>query len=262
MPGSSLFDRLLCCCVTNGSGQVGSDDYLFNAGGSSLVGAVSVAHEQVADFSLSSAAPRFPSGGPSGGGGAPQDAPAGGGGAPPSAAYAAGGSGPGDEAGYGYGYGIGFNGQAAVVVSAEEKEREKARLQKLVKEFAKEAVTGIVVSLISPQKGILSPHFFQMDRHLTVFSLQPKDGSSSASGCTLQYVNVRDLTQIYKGAEVSLRAPALGEYAALCVGVDTRRADRQLFFCFDEPLERDKFYTCLKILRMSVDIHRGEHASI
>jgi len=144
---------------------------------------------------------------------------------------------------------------AGSTMSPEEKEREKARLQRLVKDFAKEAVTGIAVSLVNPETARLYPHFFQMDRYLTVFSLKPKDGSTAAS--SVQDFNVKDLTSIYKGADVSLKAPSLSTIASLCVGLDTNRADRRLFFHFDEALERDKFYTCLKILRMSVDISKS-----
>merc|ERR1719486_1575635 len=139
-------------------------------------------------------------------------------------------------------------------MSAEEKEREKARLQRLVKDFAKEAVTGIAVNLVNADSARKSPHFFQMDRYLTVFSLKPKDGSTAES--SVQDFNIKDLTSIYKGAEVSMKAPSLGSVASSCVGLDTNRADRRLFFHFDDNYERDKFYTCLKILRMSVDISR------
>jgi len=145
-------------------------------------------------------------------------------------------------------------GSMGSTMSAEEKEREKARLQRLVKDFAKEAVTGIAVNLVNAETARKSPHFFQMDRYLTVFSLKPKDGSTAES--SVQDFNVKDLTSIYKGAEVSMKAPSLGSVAASCVGLDTNRADRRLFFHFDDNYERDKFYTCLKILRMSVDINR------
>merc|ERR1719486_178458 len=146
------------------------------------------------------------------------------------------------------------NASVGSTMSAEEKEREKARLQRLVKDFAKEAVTGIAVNLVNAETARKSPHFFQMDRYLTVFSLKPKDGSTAES--SVQDFNVKDLTSIYKGGEVSMKAPSLGSVTSSCVGLDTNRADRRLFFHFDDNYERDKFYTCLKILRMSVDINR------
>merc|ERR1712217_650061 len=108
-------------------------------------------------------------------------------------------------------------------MSAEEKEREKSRLRRLVKDFAKEAVTGITVSLMSLEGAKKVPHFFQMDRHLTVFTLKPKDGSSA--DIAAQDLNVSDLAAIYKGSEVCLKAPSLGAAAGSCVGVDTYRAD-------------------------------------
>lgn len=137
-------------------------------------------------------------------------------------------------------------------MSPEEKEREKSRLQKLVKDFAKEVVSGILVNLVNPATASQSPHFFQMDRHLTVFSLKPKDGATAE--VAVQDYSVKDLTKIYKGPEVLMNCPSLGVLAQHCVAFDTNRADRRLIFVFDEALERDKFYTCLKILRMSVDI--------
>ncbi|CAK9081749.1 unnamed protein product [Durusdinium trenchii] len=148
---------------------------------------------------------------------------------------------------------------SASSMSPEEKEREKGRLQKLVKDFAKEVVSGIPVNLVNPATAHPSPHFFQMDRHLTVFSLKPKDGSTAEAA--VQDYSVKELTKIYKGPEVLMNAPNLGVLAQHCVAFDTTRADRRLIFVFDEALERDKFYTCLKILRMSVDISQSGQTS-
>merc|ERR1719214_309572 len=117
-------------------------------------------------------------------------------------------------------------------MSTEEKEREKARLQKLVKDFAKEAVTGIAVSLIvNTETARKSPYFFQMVRNLAVFSLKPKDGSTAES--SVQDFNMKDITAIYKGSDVASKAPSLGMIASQCVGLDTNRADRRLFFHFE-----------------------------
>lgn len=137
-------------------------------------------------------------------------------------------------------------------VSPEARELEKARLQRLVRGFAKDAVTGLAVVLVNPDTARKLPFFFQMDRYLTVFSLKPKDGALQES--SVQDFNVKDVTEIYKGPDVAVKVPALGNMATFCVGLDTNRADRRIFFYFEEAASRDKFYTCLKILRMSVDI--------
>lgn len=148
------------------------------------------------------------------------------------------------------------NASLESTMSAGEKEREKARLQRLVKDFAKEAVTGVAVNLVNAETARKSPHFFQMDRYLTIFSLKPKDGSSADSA--VQDFSVKEVTHVYKGSELLMKAPALNGMTSNCVGLDTNRADRSLFLQFDDNYERDKFYTCLNILRMSVDINRAE----
>mmetsp|Transcript_62621 Transcript_62621/g.161621 ORF Transcript_62621/g.161621 Transcript_62621/m.161621 type:complete len:234 (-) Transcript_62621:12-713(-) len=147
-------------------------------------------------------------------------------------------------------------GEGAQSVSLAERDQEKDRLHRLVKDFVKEAVTGVSVGLVCPLTGRYTPHFFQLDRQLTVFSLKPRDGSKE-SDTAAQYFNMKDVTQIYRGADVALRAPVLGDFASSCVGLDTSRADRRLFFYFEESMERDRFYTCVRILRMSVDITMG-----
>ncbi|CAK9081755.1 unnamed protein product [Durusdinium trenchii] len=136
---------------------------------------------------------------------------------------------------------------SASSMSPEEKEREKGRLQKLVKDFAKEVVSGIPVNLVNPATAHPSPHFFQ------------------------DY-SVKELTKIYKGPEVLMNAPNLGVLAQHCVAFDTTRVQAlwasSIALVYDlltlscqEALERDKFYTCLKILRMSVDISQSGQTS-
>mmetsp|Transcript_44301 Transcript_44301/g.128091 ORF Transcript_44301/g.128091 Transcript_44301/m.128091 type:complete len:225 (+) Transcript_44301:203-877(+) len=139
--------------------------------------------------------------------------------------------------------------------SSAAQEREKARLHHLLKDFAKEAVSGLLVVVVCPKTGQRSPHFLQMDRNLTLFSLQPQDRAGKGV-VDAQAFNIKDLTRIYKGPDVEATAPWLGGIAQTCVAMDTQRADRRLLLAFEDPSEQDKFYTCLKILRMSVDIGR------
>merc|ERR1719310_328117 len=228
-----FLERFLCCCVNTSGGhaeQVGMTGELLGSGATE------------AAYPSQSTQPHFPAGG--------QDAAK----SPKEAAMMDAASPGADMQAHGTMPSARSSASMGSSMSAEEKEREKARLQRLVKDFAKEAITGIAVSLVNPETARTSPHFFQMDRYLTVFSLKPKDGSTAES--SVHDFNVKDLTSIYKGAEVSMKAPSLGGVASACVGLDTNRADRRLFFHFDDNYERDKFYTCLKILRMSVDINR------
>lgn len=70
-----------------------------------------------------------------------------------------------------------------------------------------QVVTGVPVSLVNPATAVRSPHFFQMDRHLTVFSLKPKEGSVAAE---VQDYSVKEVSKIYKGPEVLMNTPSLG----------------------------------------------------
>jgi len=135
---------------------------------------------------------------------------------------------------------------------APDREREKHRLQKLLKDFAKECVAGIAVNVVNARTGRMPPYFFQMDRRLAMFSLRPSDGSSVED--VMEDFSMRDVVSIFKGQEVCNRVPFLGLDAASCVGIDMGNAQRNLVLHFDDAYERDKFYTSLQVLKMSVDI--------
>lgn len=141
-----------------------------------------------------------------------------------------------------------------------EREREKSRLQKLLKDFAKEAVAGFAVNLVNTKSVGRKPHYmFQMDRHLSTFTLRPEDGSTAVES-SMQGFSMKEVIEIYKGPEVVTRAPMLGVDANACVGLDLGvqgLGDHRLLFHFDDSYERDKFYTCLQVVRMSVEIKQS-----
>merc|ERR1712113_752916 len=136
-------------------------------------------------------------------------------------------------------------------------DNEKARLKGLMKDFAKEVVGGVVVIILDLDQNASSrpPYYFQMDRGLTVISLRPRDGSTAEA--PIREFDVADIASIYKGPEVSAKVPHLGNDALSCVGLDMNRTNHPLLFYFDDKYERDKFYTCLQIVRMSVDIQNS-----
>jgi len=138
----------------------------------------------------------------------------------------------------------------------QEREREKSRLQRLLKDFAKECVAGVPVNLVNTRTGRMPPYFFQMDRRLASFSLRPSDGSSVES--VVEQFHLRDAESIFKGQEVCNRVPFLGLDAASCVGIDMGgSSSKSLILHFDDAYERDKFYTSLQVLKMSVDIQQS-----
>jgi len=138
-------------------------------------------------------------------------------------------------------------------VTSQEREREKVRLQRLLRDFAKEAVAGISVSLLNPVTGRKPPYFFQMDKHLVMFSLRPKDGT--AVDFPGQDFRMLDIKCVSKAHDLYSKIPALGTEATWCVGLDM--TDRCLILYFDSAYERDKFYTSMQVLILSVGIQQS-----
>mmetsp|Transcript_104203 Transcript_104203/g.261295 ORF Transcript_104203/g.261295 Transcript_104203/m.261295 type:complete len:214 (-) Transcript_104203:22-663(-) len=133
------------------------------------------------------------------------------------------------------------------------KEMEKVRLQEIVKEFSKEAMTGIRVNLISAETSELFDTTLLMDRYLYTLTLRPAGGAERRH-------NMKDLSSIYKGPDFTQKIPSLAHLAPHCVGLDFSGGPPTLFH-FNDPVQRDQFYTCLKILRMSVDINNARTAA-
>jgi len=146
-------------------------------------------------------------------------------------------------------------GDKKPVLSPREKEQEKARLQEIVKEFSRRAVAGIAVQMLDPETTEMTSEKFMMDKYLYTLTVK----SESDAAAPARSFNLKDTCAIYKGSDVGVKAPKLAAMSACAVGVDfSTPADARLFFNFKDSGERDKFYTCLKILRMSVDINHAK----
>jgi len=136
--------------------------------------------------------------------------------------------------------------------------REKRHsLQSLVRSFARDVVSGLMVVLVNPKTVTKMQFLLQMDKYLTVFSLRGKNGSLLEPSA--QDFNIRDVTSIYKGSGVAQRVPALAGISTHCVGLDARKPDKSIFFYFDDPADGNNFYACFKILRISLDMAPTPH---
>mmetsp|Transcript_8088 Transcript_8088/g.17606 ORF Transcript_8088/g.17606 Transcript_8088/m.17606 type:complete len:203 (-) Transcript_8088:271-879(-) len=125
---------------------------------------------------------------------------------------------------------------------------DKAKLQDIVRDFSKAAVNGMQLMTVDADTSDLSEVHFVMDKYLYVLTLAMPGGEEV-------HLNMKDMRAIYRGHDVSTKAPKLAHLAAVVVGVEFREPlDQRYFFYFKDVAERDRFYTCLKILRMSVDI--------
>ncbi|PFH33382.1 hypothetical protein BESB_075990 [Besnoitia besnoiti] len=151
------------------------------------------------------------------------------------------------------------NGKAPVKLSEltpEEKEEEKKRLQALVKEFAKEAVAGFPIDRIDEDTGARAQVVFSMDRFITTIDLHSEDESVVPN----MSLAMEDLTGIFKGDDAAAHSP---------VSAGLNRSRLLVLTSSDSPTavleastrhQRDKAYTCLKILSqakgIAIRLHR------
>jgi len=146
---------------------------------------------------------------------------------------------------------------AGLSMSEAELKREKTRLQAMVKDFARKAIVGIAVSLVNPDDiRRRVPYLFCMDRRLSTFWLTPKDDSTVVPSVPSQTISVRDLRSVFRGTNIAGTINGRDGIANFCIGLAGGLEDLRLFFHFEEPAERDKFYTCLMILRCSAEKHK------
>jgi len=140
-----------------------------------------------------------------------------------------------------------------------EKEQEKVRLQSIVTDFKRAATTGLAVELIDEETLKISQQIFCLDKLLYKMTLRPLEEDTVSS----HVFDMKNFEQICKGPEAVSKSPKLKSSAARCLRVSfTARSEGEtnehLFFYFPNESERDKFYTCLKILHMSSTILRRE----
>ncbi|OEH76061.1 IMC-associated protein 1 [Cyclospora cayetanensis] len=140
-------------------------------------------------------------------------------------------------------------------MSPEEKEEEKRRLQALVKEFAREAVAGFGLTIVDADRDLSAAATFSMDRHLLDISIDSFEEAQVPSA----HFAVGSLTGAFKAedfynGEKNPQAPLSVDLESALV-LTTKQADcPKITLAFEGRRERDKAYTCLKILRLSVDL--------
>ncbi|KAL8271606.1 hypothetical protein Esti_004462 [Eimeria stiedai] len=134
-------------------------------------------------------------------------------------------------------------------MSPEEKAKEKQRLQALVKEFAREAVAGFDLMLLDVDRGRSVTATFSMDRHLLAITIDSHDEGGMMS---VQF-GVASLTGVFRAEEyysASRAQPPSTVDLSKCLVLTTKEPGcPKVVIVLDGRRERDKAYTCLKILR-------------
>ncbi|CAJ1336488.1 unnamed protein product [Effrenium voratum] len=123
---------------------------------------------------------------------------------------------------------------------------EKARLQRAVKNFAQVVTQGMAVELLDEDTGALIEATLVMDRCLRLITLKlPNEERRYA---------MQDMIAIFRDKEFTSLVPSLSHLAPRCLAVDFSKDENfRLCFQFQDSEGRDNFYSCLKILRMSLD---------
>lgn len=157
-------------------------------------------------------------------------------------------------------------------LTPEEKQREKERLQEMVKEFAKAVVQGQPCELIDESLGRAESQprdaNYMIDRSLKMFSLSCGDATSPK----VQF-EMTQILEILKDARQTplaflLSTPAAGfspekmERNFICVQYQDDAGSIQFLGLFmPNAYERERFYTCMKILRWAMDSRKSQPAA-
>eukprot|EP01071_Lankesteria_metandrocarpae_P005366 Lankesteria_metandrocarpae@DN3970_c0_g1_i1.p1 len=132
---------------------------------------------------------------------------------------------------------------------ATKRAKDKERLQRLVRDFAASSVDGVQATLWDDTRGSVKLYSFRMGRYLRRFSLTPME--AGVNGDTKDY-NMGDIETVKKDCDflTSKFEKLAPEVASLSVFVEFSAPQvNALLFVFDSTLARDRFYTCMKILR-------------
>lgn len=152
----------------------------------------------------------------------------------------------------------------------EEKESAKQRLQRLIRDFAHDAV-GIGLPIEAESPNLAAPGSslevtLRMDRRLSRIELWPPNIHEATIPCstpTLQ-VSLQSVSSIIKGKPCAGGAPVVAEPPSgqeheewntreACTLTIVRRGAADLRLIFESCIARDRAYTCMRIFQMSVD---------
>ena len=125
--------------------------------------------------------------------------------------------------------------------------QEKVRLQMAMRRFVQEATEGMVVEILEEEEGCnATMATLQLDRRLHALTLHMPEMTRS--------YKMQDMTAIFRDKEFTSLVPGLSHLSPRCVAVDfCTEHDFRVCFQFKDTDHRDNFYSCLKILRMSID---------
>jgi len=138
-------------------------------------------------------------------------------------------------------------------LTPEEKAAEKARLQELVKNFAKNAVQGMPSQLMDEGGGLVQAKY-QIDKHLKKMTIcQIPEGGGMQHVVPLSGISeiyrIEDGEGLFPTAALNLQSQDIERVLMVMYTDDYGQAHQ---FCFFEAsaVDKERFLTCMKILRL------------
>merc|ERR1712217_688008 len=107
----------------------------------------------------------------------------------------------------------------------------------------------MAVNTIDDSNKVISKMTLLIDNDLRNLTLLSANNGSLPS----INVNMKEINAIFKGPDFAAKVPRLADLANKCVGCSCSTG-KSICFHFEDTIERDVFFTCLKIVRMSADI--------
>mmetsp|Transcript_4488 Transcript_4488/g.5631 ORF Transcript_4488/g.5631 Transcript_4488/m.5631 type:complete len:243 (-) Transcript_4488:82-810(-) len=158
--------------------------------------------------------------------------------------------------------------------SPEDKQKEKERLQDIVREFAKAVVDGQQCQWLDSRSGPCAPRpaKYFIDRSMRTFTLRPENGPEVQFGMASIVEVLKDYESTafadYKGAATGYHTGSdLMERCFVCVQYTDSSAedtnsdvDNNLGMLMQNQYERERFYTCMKILKWATESRRDKQS--
>mmetsp|Transcript_144274 Transcript_144274/g.204031 ORF Transcript_144274/g.204031 Transcript_144274/m.204031 type:complete len:195 (+) Transcript_144274:55-639(+) len=148
-----------------------------------------------------------------------------------------------------------FSARAPIDATQEDdRETAKQRLQRLIRDFAHDAVgpgLPVEVSIQESEEGTANfQGMLRLDRRLSQVEIWPAVEEGTSSSITVPFNQVKSVSKFSDCPDIDISETKDGDAPSLTIE-STQKPTVKL--CFDSAMSRDRAYTCLRIFHMSMD---------
>jgi len=143
--------------------------------------------------------------------------------------------------------------------TSEQKAEDKARLQQLVKQFARDSLRGVPCKFVDLSKREVTSAVYKLDGNLNWISFQSGNGSSTFAVISvgqIEHVNrweeVLDIDKSFMEEPLKQedRNCVLQVRATVATQMNGQPSDTAATVVMEDDMQKERFITCLKILRL------------